>query len=174
LQFPIRQRRFRCLKKCIFAGFNVYLRSFAERIRQSLWFEAIGLTLVTPVYLVAFGHGAWQGLGVMGALSVAVMVWSPVHNSLFDMAEYRVTGRLASDRPQGMRVVHALSHEVTAVLVTVPLLVWLGGHGWIEALTVDVLLSAFYAVYAYVFHMVYDRLRPIVVPQGGLQNGVAR
>ena len=38
----------------------------------------------------------------------------------------------------------------------------------------DVLLSAFYAVYAYVFHMVYDRLRPIVVPQGGLQNGVAR
>ena len=115
------------MKKCIFAGFNVYLRSFAERIRQSLWFEAIGLTLVTPVYLVAFGHGAWQGLGVMGALSVAVMVWSPVHNSLFDMAEYRVTGRLASDRPQGMRVVHALSHEVTAVLVTVPLLVWLGG-----------------------------------------------
>lgn len=85
------------------------------------------MTLVTPLYMLAFGQGDLQGIGVIGALSLAVMLWSPVRNSVVDRVEYRQTRRLASDRSHLIRVVHALSHEVTTIAVTVPVLIWLGG-----------------------------------------------
>jgi Chlorhexidine efflux transporter len=37
----------------------------------------------------------------------------------------------------------------------------MGGHGFWRALAIDIGLTLFYAVYAYGFHLVYDRLRPV-------------
>lgn len=137
------------------------LRSPRERIIQTLAYEFGGLLLSIPLYLFYSGHASQDGAVTMVALSIAVMIWSPVHNTVFDWLDLRLTGRLASDRPQKWRVVHAISHETTTVVVTTPLLVWLGGHGWVEALLVDMALGAVYAGYAYVFHILYDRLRPV-------------
>jgi uncharacterized membrane protein len=81
--------------------------------------------------------------------------------SIANSSRYIHSGRVASDRPQKWRVVHAVSHEATTVVVTLPILVWLGGHGWGEALLLDLGLTVLYAVYAYGFHLVYDRLRPV-------------
>lgn len=85
-------------------------RSGIERILQTLIFEAGGLVLAVPAYEATFGRGADQGLVLMVALSVAVMIWTPLHNMLFDRAEYRLTGRPASARPPSLRLIHALSH----------------------------------------------------------------
>ena len=38
-----------------------------------------------------------------------------------------------------------------------------GGHGFWEAVAVDIGLTLFYTAYAYVFHMVFDRLRPVTL-----------
>ncbi len=89
------------------------------------------------------------------------MVWSPIHNTLFDWADGRLSGRLASDRLHRWRVVHAASHEVTSMLVTLPLIVAMTGLGIKEALALDVGLTLFYAAYAYVFHLVFDLVRPM-------------
>jgi uncharacterized membrane protein len=59
--------------------------------------------------------------------------------------------------------VHAVAHEATAVIVTCPLIVALTGLGWWQALWLDVALTAVYAAYAYVFHLAFDRLRPVQV-----------
>ncbi len=59
------------------------------------------------------------------------------------------------------RVLHALSHEVTAAVVTVPILMFLSDLGFVEALVADIGLSVVYTIYAYAFHCFYDRLRPI-------------
>jgi uncharacterized membrane protein len=40
-------------------------------------------------------------------------------------------------------------------------LIWLGGLSVLEALSANVILTIFYTVYAYVFHIVFDRLRPV-------------
>lgn len=56
---------------------------------------------------------------------------------------------------------HALSHEASTIVVTLPILVHLGGHGWMAALVVDLGLTVVYAGYAYAFHLAYDRLRPV-------------
>lgn len=137
------------------------LRSPRERLIQTLAHEAGGLCLSVPLVALYGGGTAEEAFGLMLALSVAVMVWSPVHNTVFDGLDLRLSGRVASDRPQRWRLVHAASHQATTVIVTLPILVWLGGLGLWAALLADLGLTLLYAAYAYVFHLVYDRLRPV-------------
>ncbi len=136
-------------------------RSGIERILQTLIFEAGGLVLAVPAYEAAFGRGADQGLVLMVALSVAVMIWTPVHNMMFDRAEYRLTGRPASARPLSLRLIHALSHEITPIAITLPLIMILGQHSLSEALAVNFGLTLLYVAYAYAFYLAYDRLLPL-------------
>ena len=51
--------------------------------------------------------------------------------------------------------------EATAVIVTCPLIVALTTLGWLEALVTDIGLTLTYALYGYLFHLGFDRLRPI-------------
>lgn len=137
------------------------LRSPRERAIQTLAYEAGGLCLSVPLVVLFGGGTTGAAFVLMLALSAAVLVWSPIHNTVFDWIEFRLTRRLASDRPQRLRLVHAASHEATTVVVTLPILIWLGGLGVWEALLADLGLTLLYAAYAYVFHLVYDRLRPM-------------
>lgn len=137
------------------------LRSPRERLIQTFAYEAGGLCLSVPLYAV-FGDGTTgEAFGLMLSLSITVLIWSPIHNTLFDLVEFRASGRLASDRPQRWRLVHAISHEATTLVVTLPILMGLGGLSFWAALLVDLGLTALYTAYAYVFHLVYDRLRPM-------------
>lgn len=137
------------------------LRTRRERLLQTLWFEAGGLCLCVPLYTALSGAPAPEGAVLMVVLTAAVMLWSALHNAAFDRAELHLTGRRASDRPARLRLVHALSHEVSAVAVTLPILLTLGGHSLAGALTVNAGLTLLYTFYALVFHLVYDRLRPV-------------
>lgn len=137
------------------------LRSPRERAIQTIAYEVGGLCLSVPLFVLFGGGSAGEAFWVLLALSAAVLVWSPIHNTLFDWADLRLSGRLASDRPQGWRLVHAASHEATTVVVTLPILMGLGGLGLWAALLADLGLTLLYAGYAYVFHLIYDRLRPV-------------
>jgi uncharacterized membrane protein len=137
------------------------LRSPRERLIQTIAYEAGGLCLAVPLVVLFGGGTTGEAFSLMLALSAAVLIWSPIHNSVFDWLDFRLSGRLASDRPQRWRLVHAASHEVTTVVVTLPILIWLGGLDLWAALLADLGLTLLYAVYAYVFHLVYDRLRPV-------------
>jgi uncharacterized membrane protein len=141
------------------------LRSPRERIIQSLAYETCGLCFSIPLYLAYNGAAAGGdpagAAGLMMALSMAALIWAPLHNILFDLADLRMTGRCACARPLGWRLAHALSLEASTLTLTVPLLVVLGGHGWGEALLLDLGLTLAYVCYAYLFHLTYDKLRPI-------------
>lgn len=143
------------------------LRSVRERFYQTISFELGGLVLAAPLYAMAFGKSAAESLSLVLALSVVAMVWSPVHNIVFDWLDLRFCGRVASERPHGLRLVHAASNEVTSTFVTVPVIMWIAGLAFWQALALDVTLTLFYGAYAYVFHLAYDRVRPVaamVVP----------
>lgn len=137
------------------------LRSPRERALQTLLFEVGGLLLVAPLYALVFSAPMEESFLIIAALAVAVMIWSPIHNTIFDVLDLRMTGRVASDRPHGLRIIHAVSHESTSLVVTVPLLIWLGGHSLMEAILLDIGLTIVFAIYAYVFNIIYDRLRPV-------------
>lgn len=137
------------------------LRTARERVIQTLAYEVGGLAVATPLYALAFGIETDESALVLAVVSVAMVIWSPIHNTLFDLVEWRTAGRNASDRPHFQRVLHALSHEGTSAVVTVPILMLFGDLGIVDALLADIGLSVVYTLYAYIFHCLYDRLRPI-------------
>lgn len=137
------------------------VRSARERLHQTLCFEAGGLLLVTPLVVLVTGQGAGESLALLALLSLVVMGCAAVINTAFDLAEHRLTGRVASARPPRWRLVHAGLHELSAVLLTWPLIVWMTGLGWAAALVADLGLTLVYAAYAYGFHRLYDRWRPV-------------
>lgn len=138
------------------------IRSARERLMQTLSFEAGGLLLVAPLYAWATGSSAGASFGLVATLAVVVMAWAALYNTAFDLAERRLAGRVASERPERWRIVHAIGHEATAVVVTWPVIVLLTGLSWWAALVADLALTLVYAGYAYAFHKAYDRWRPVV------------
>ena len=136
-------------------------RSGLERLWQTLLFEGGGLLMAVPLYQVCFGRPAEDSLALLTLLSLAVLIWSPLHNLAFDQIEHRLTGRTASDRPHALRLLHAVSHEVSPIVVTLPLILWVGQHSFPDALAANLGLTLFYMCYAYLFYLIYDRLRPL-------------
>ncbi len=137
------------------------LRTARDRLQQTLWFEAGGLALVAPAYAWATGRSAADSLGLLLALSVVVMAWAALYNTLFDRWEWRRHRRVASSRPARLRTVHAIGLEASVVLLSCPLIMAFTGLGFWPALGLDLALSAFYTAYGWVFHWGYDRLRPV-------------
>ena len=137
------------------------LRSGGERFAQALAYEAGGLLLTIPAFVLAMDAEATHAFIVVVAVALAVMAWSPLHNLIFDVLEWRLAGRVASDRPARWRVVHAISHEATDTLISLPVIMLVGGYGFWEALAIDIAVTLFYAAYTYLFHLGYDWLRPV-------------
>ncbi|MEM9633287.1 MAG: PACE efflux transporter [Pseudomonadota bacterium] len=139
------------------------LRSTRERVIQTVTFEVIGIALISPLYATFTGKTAAASVALIALLSVVIVIWSPIFNTVFDFAERHFTGRLACQRPHGLRMFHACMHEVSAILLTCPLLIWIGGHSLGAALSVNVGLTLTYTIYTYFFHVAYDRCRPVHV-----------
>lgn len=137
------------------------LRNGRERVLQTLCFEAGGLLLVAPLYALVAGADAADSFLLIAVLALVVMGWSAAFNTAFDLVEHRNTGRVASDRPARLRVLHAVLHEASAVVVTWPVIVALTDLSWGAALVADLGLTVVYAAYAYAFHRVYDAWRPV-------------
>ncbi len=136
-------------------------RTARERVLQALLFEAGGLLIAAPLYECAFGRSTTESFRLMAVLAIAVLIWTPLHNWLFDRVEHGLTGRSASARPHGVRLLHALSHEVTPIAATLPLIMVLGQHSLSDALAVNFGLTVVYMAYAYAFYLIYDRFRPL-------------
>jgi len=137
------------------------LRSTRERVIQTLWFEAVGLVLVAPLYAWAAGSGAGDSFALVTVVSLVVMAWAAIFNTVFDTVEWRLTGRVASARPQRLRIVHAVAFETSAIAVTTPVIYLVGAMTWMQAFQTDLALTLAYMVYGYAFHSLYDRWRPV-------------
>jgi uncharacterized membrane protein len=137
------------------------LRSMKERMIQTLAYEAIGLSLSVPIFASSFGSGTAESALLLGLMVVAALAWAPLHNTAFDWVDLQLTGRIACARPHRLRVVHAFSYEISCIFFTLPMFMLLGGLSLTEALLADVGLTLLYVAYAYVFHLAYDRLRPV-------------
>lgn len=137
------------------------LRTARERLLQTAACETGWIVLAVPAYALLFDQPVVQSSLLVMALWLAGLAWSPVFNTVFDLAEWRLARRAASDRPTRLRLVHALAHEASSVVVTAPLIMIIGGHGLLEAIAIDIGLSILDATYTYLFHVAYDRLRPV-------------
>ena len=138
------------------------LRSPRERILQVLCYEAGALAVMAPLFSLAAGENMAGSFLLMAALSVLAMGWACAFNTVYDWVEQRWTGRLASDRPHRWRLVHALAFEASQVVVSCPMIYWFTDLSWLESLAADLALTGAYTVYGYLFHWVFDRVRPVL------------
>jgi uncharacterized membrane protein len=136
-------------------------RTVRERLYQTMAYEAGGLAVAATLYGFVSGHKAGESFALLAAVSIAAMLWAPLYNIVFDWAEFELTGRAASDRPHALRAAHALCLELSSSGVTVPIVMAMGGYGFWRALAIDIGLTLFYSVYAYGFHLIYDRLQHV-------------
>lgn len=137
------------------------LRSLPDRLRQIALFEIGGLLLITPPFAWLSGVPVTESLGLLAVLALMAAVWNGAYNTTFDWFEGRLTGRTADRRPFRLRCLHAVGFETGLLLMTLPVIVWWTGMGWVDALVADIGLAASYTVYALVFNLGYDRIFPI-------------
>lgn len=140
------------------------LRSFPDRCRQIALFELFGLLLITPPFAWASGTPLADSVALMALLALIAALWNGAYNTSFDWLDGHLSGRTADRRPTRWRIVHALGFELGLLALTLPVLMWLTGMGWLEALIADLALAFVYVVYAFVFNMAYDRAFPIEPP----------
>lgn len=140
------------------------LRSLPDRLRQITLFEIGGLLLITPPFAWASGVPVTDSLALLAVLALIAAIWNGGYNTAFDWVDGRLSGRTADRRPFRLRAVHAVGFEAGLLLLTLPVIVWWTGMGWIEALIADIGLAAAYTIYALLFNLGYDRLFPIVQP----------
>lgn len=142
-------------------GAKMAIRSLRERIYQTMAYEFFGLVLIAPLVSATIGLSGGESVLLLVWVAGACMVWSPIHNTAFDFTEWHLARRTASERPQGWRIIHAMSHEATSVVVTTPLIMAISGMALPDALALDLGLTVAYTAYAYLFHMIFDLLRPV-------------
>ncbi len=134
------------------------MRTLKDRLRHTLLFEAIALSIVATVGAWITGHSmaTFGSLGV--AFSLLAMAWNFVFNWLFDLWDKRY--RNMAPRGPGLRVMHAVLFEAFLLVVGIFVTAWWLDISYFDALILDIGLSAFFLIYAYVFNWAYDLLFP--------------
>jgi uncharacterized membrane protein len=136
-------------------------RSARERFAQAVLYEVIALVLLTPVYSFALDLPMDNSFATMLMISVAVVIWVWIYNTIFDRVMLAKTGRLAHDKTTRLRILHAGLYELTVTFIAVPIILVMSGKPIWVALLADIGFSMIFAIYTYVFYLIYDRLRPV-------------
>lgn len=143
------------------ATINTGLRTWRSRVARTAVYEAGGILLVAPVVALTTDHSIEKSTLFLILVSLTFLVWDYAYNLGFDLTERALGQGPSSARSHPWRIFHAISLELSSIIVTVPLIMWLVGLSFWEAVAVDLALSAVYATYAYVFHLCFDWLYPV-------------
>lgn len=138
------------------------MRSTADRVRQAVSFEIIGLVIVTPLFAWIFDH-ALSDIGVLALFGgTAATIWNYLFNLGFDHAMYRWRGD--PNKTVSLRLVHAILFETSLLVILLPLFAYWLNLSLLAALLMDLSFAAFYMSYAFVFTWAYDALFPPIAP----------
>ena len=136
-------------------------RSAKERFVQAVLYEIIALVLLTPVYSFALDLPMDNSFETLAMISLAVIIWVWIYNTIFDRMMYARLGLLAHEKTPRIRLFHAALYEVTITFIAVPIILYMSGKPVWVALLADIAFSFVFASYTYVFYLIYDRLRPV-------------
>ena len=135
------------------------MRTFFDRLRHTVLFEAIALSIVTVGGAWATGHSLFS-IGMLGLIfSALAMAWNLVYNWLFDLWDRAYRG--LAPRGPGLRTVHAVLFEAFMLVAGLFITAWWLNVSYWEALMLDLGFSAFFLVYAFCFNWGYDVVFPV-------------
>jgi len=143
------------------------MRTFRDRVRHALMFEAVALSIFIPGSAVLFDQPL-EHMGFIGLASATIATfWNFIFNVGFDRAMLRLRGSL--HKTVAIRLLHTFLFELGLVFMLIPMIAWYLEIGLWPALLMDLAIVAYYLVYAFFFNIAYDRIFPIPAaraPQG--------
>lgn len=135
------------------------MRTFRDRVRHALLFEAVALAIFIPGSAALFDQ-PMEHMGVIGIVSATIAtLWNFVFNLGFDRALLRLRGSV--DKTMAMRVAHTLLFEAGLVVMLIPMIAWYLGISLWAALLMDIAIVIYYLVYGFLFNIAYDHLFPV-------------
>lgn len=138
------------------------MRTFRDRVRHALMFEAVALAIFIPGSAALFDQ-PMNHMGVIGIASASIAtLWNFVFNMGFDRAMLRLRGSV--QKTMAIRVAHTFLFEAGLVVMLIPMIAWYLGIGLWAALLMDLAIVAFYLVYGFLFNIVYDWMFPVPAP----------
>lgn len=129
--------------------------SWKYRLHQSFWYEGLALLWVLPIVQKATGASATV-LFLLIFLSTLIFLWTALFNVIFD--KFFQPPSPDNKRSWRIRILHVFSFEISAVLLTVPIVAWWTNIAITQAIALSVKISLFYVVYTYVFFLVWDNI----------------
>ncbi|EGJ11797.1 MULTISPECIES: PACE efflux transporter [Rubrivivax] len=135
-----------------------------RRVVQAILYEIGAVSFVGPALSWGFDQPVGESLALALLMSAIALGWNYVFNGLFEAWEARqaVKGRSAR-----RRLVHGIGFEGGLAILLVPLAAWWLQTTLLAALLAEMVLLAFFFVYAIVFTWAFDRVFGLPRSAGG-------
>lgn len=131
--------------------------SIKERIFHSALFEGLAVSLSILGLMVFTDHDIIALSGTMVVISTMAMLWNFVFNYYFDRT---ITGP-REKRSLSLRVIHIISFEAGLLFFTVPVMAFILQVNLWDAFIMDLGVTIFITIYAFLFNLIYDNVRAI-------------
>ncbi|MCV6591239.1 MAG: PACE efflux transporter [Marinobacterium sp.] len=141
------------------------MRTTADRIRHTLLFETIAVVLTIYIAGLFIDNSPMEIGSLSIALSLIAMSWNYLYNLMFDKWLCKKNdGVMPRQRSGKLRITHAVLFEGGLLFATLPMVAWWLDMTLLHALVMDIGLSLFFMVYAFVFNWGYDQAFPLSEP----------
>lgn len=142
---------------------KIVVRTGKDRLRYSILFEGLLLAILAPLGAYVLDRPMVEIGALSVILSTKAMLLSLIYNWLYDQWDVR-RGRVPTARSFFGRVLHAAGFEVSLVLTSLPLVMWWLQLSLIQAIAMDLIVTALVFAYTFVFSWTYDQVFPVRQP----------
>lgn len=126
-----------------------------ERVFHSVLFEVLAISLSIIGLATFTDHDIGALSETMIVIATIAMIWNYCFNYVFDKI---VTGE-KTQRSISLRIVHVILFEAGLLCVTVPVMAYILGVSIWQAFVMDLGVTIFITIYAFIFNLVYDHAR---------------
>ncbi len=130
-----------------------------ERIFHAITFEVLAVTLSIIGLATFTDHNINNLSGTMIVIATIAMIWNVLFNWVFDKF---VPGK-KERRSMMTRINHVLLFEAGLLFFTIPVMAYMLKVSLWQALVMDIGVTIFITIYAFVFNLAYDHLRAYIV-----------
>jgi uncharacterized membrane protein len=130
-----------------------------ERIFHAVLFEVLAVSLSIAGLALFTDHKVTALSGTMIVIATIAMIWNFIFNYVFDCY---ATGD-KEKRSLRLRAVHVVLFEMGLLFLTMPAMAWVLDVSLWEAFIMDVGVTIFITIYAFVFNYTYDHSRAYLV-----------
>lgn len=135
------------------------MRTMKDRIRHTIVFEVLAVTIVTVAGSWVTGHEMEKLASLSILFSFLAMGWNFVYNILFDHWDKKYRG--AAPRGFWIRTLHAVLFEIVFLFFGIFLVAYWLQISLMDALILDIGFAVFFVIYAFCYNWAYDLVFPI-------------